>query len=84
MYITVTLIHSFVVYTVFRRRMAHGQLIRIFKSLGCVVGQTLNKEGKKIQIFQSLGVGNNAGMGRSTAEYSIYTVCRLLADYCMQ
>ncbi len=34
------------------------------------VGRTLNKEGKKIQIFQSLAVGDNAGMGHSVVKYS--------------
>ena len=32
------------------------------KFWGWAVGQTINKEGKKIEIFQSLGVGDNASM----------------------
>ena len=39
------------------------------KVWGWAVGRTLNKEGKKIEIFQSLGEGNNEGMGRSAAKY---------------
>ena len=39
------------------------------KVWGWAVGRTLNKESKKIGIFQSLGVGGSAGMGRSVAKY---------------
>ena len=44
------------------------------KVCGWAVGRTLNKEpeGKKIEIFQSLGMGDNAGMGCSAVKYSIY------------
>ncbi len=39
------------------------------KVWGWAVGRTLNKVGKKIEIFQSSGVGRWAGMGRSAAKY---------------
>ena len=45
-------------YTIVRHRSAHGCLIGIFKSLGgWAFTRTLNLEGKKIEIFQSLGLG---------------------------
>ena len=41
------------------------------KVWGWAVGRSLNLESKKIQIFQSLGVVDNAGMSGSAAKYGI-------------
>ena len=38
-----------------------GTKLGFLKVCGWAVRVTLNKEGKKIEIFQSLGVGDNAG-----------------------
>ncbi len=63
-------IHSFSKITVVRRPSAHEHLIGIFKSLGgWAFTWTLNKEGKKIDISQSLGVGFWTSMGSWTANY---------------
>ena len=50
-----------------------GRLLGFLKVWRWAVGRTLDKEGKKIKIFQSLGVADNAGMVHSVAEYGINT-----------
>ena len=51
-----------------------GASLGLLKVGGWAFTQTLNKEGKKIEIFQlqRMWVGDNMGMGNWKAKYGIY------------